>query len=189
MKLERYGKKRIVEVGVLFFLLLQACSSKYTIISSKHVEYEGEVNHHTRLVQATTERVFEILTREEAFRKICPRGTRVTHVSPPPYQVGTLIRTNIEHIFRLEWNTRVEELIHNAKIRLLFIDGYLAGGTEIWELRDEGEYTRVSHTIIVQPKGVLKKLAWILKVRRKHDKMVETFLDNLKTVSEKHLLE
>jgi len=133
--------------------------------------------------------VFEILTQEKAFKKICPKGTMVTHVSPPPYQVGTQLKTNVDHIFRLEWNTRVEEIIPNTKIRLLFLDGFFAGGTEIWELRDEGEYTRVSHTIIVQPKGLLKKLAWILKVRRKHEKMVETFLDNLKRVSETHFSE
>ena len=113
----------------------------------------------------------------------------VTHVSPPPYQVGTQLRTNVDHIFRLEWNTRVEEIIPNTKIRLLFLDGFFAGGTEIWELGDEGEYTRVSHTIVVQRKGFLKKLAWILKVRRKHEKMVETFLDNLKRVSETHFSE
>ncbi len=187
--MESLGKRRLVELAVLFFLLLQACSSKYVITSSKYTHYDGEVNHHTCLVRATRARVFDILTQEEAFKKLCPKGTRITHVSPPPYQAGTLIKTNIDHIFKLEWNKRVEEVIPDTKIRLVFLDGFFSGGTEIWELRDEGEHTRVSHTLIVKPKGILKKLAWVLKVRRKHDKMVESFLDNLKTASEKHLRE
>ena len=57
-------------------------------------------------------------------------------------------------------------------------------GTEIWELEPEDEFTRTTHTIIVQPQGILKKMVWNLKVRRKHDKMVEAFLDNLKRVAE-----
>jgi len=47
-----------------------------------------------------------------------------------------------------------------------------------------GEYTRVTHTIIVKPKGLVSQLAWILKVRLKHNKMVEALLDNLEEVSE-----
>jgi len=152
--------------------------------SSENAKYKVEINQHTCLIRAERSQIFQILTQEEAFKGICPKGTIVTHVSAQPYGVGTLIKTRIDHIFRLEWNSRVEEVIPNSKIRLQFLDGFFAGGTEIWELGDEGEYARVSHTIIVQRKGFLKKLAWILKVRRKHDKMVEVFLDNLKRLSE-----
>jgi hypothetical protein len=130
-----------------------------------------------------------MLTEEEAAGELCPKGTRVTHVSPPPYRAGSLIRTYIDHIFRMEWNTRVEEVVPDNKIRLLFLDGFFAGATEIWELTDQGDYTKVSHTIIVPHGGFLKSLAWILKVRRKHDKMVECFLDNLKMASESRVLE
>jgi ribosome-associated toxin RatA of RatAB toxin-antitoxin module len=100
--------------------------------------------------------------------------------------VGTLIKTRTAHIFELEWNARVEEMFSDSKIRLQLLDGFFAGGMEIWKLESKGEYTRVTHTIIIKPKGFLRKLAWILKVRRKHNKMVEVFLDNLKRVCERH---
>jgi hypothetical protein len=95
-----------------------------------------------------------------------------------------MIKTRIVHIFELDWTSRVEELIPDRKIRIQFLDGFFAGGTEIWELESVGEYTRVTHTIIVKPKGLVSQLAWILKVRLKHNKMVEALLDNLEEVSE-----
>jgi hypothetical protein len=75
-------------------------------------------------------------------------------------------------------------VIPDRKIRIQFLDGFFAGGTEIWELESVGEYTRVTHIIIVQPKGFLRRLAWVLKVRLKHNKMIEALLDNLKELSE-----
>lgn len=177
-------KKHFSEIAVLLFLLLSACSSRYAIITPQYGEYQGEVNHHTRLIKASRERVFKILTREETFQKICPEGTRVTCVSPYSYKEGTQLNTKIDHIFDLEWNTQIKEINPNKRIRLQFLDGFFAGGTEIWELREEGEFCRVSHTIIVEPRGFLRKSAWIFKVRGKHDKMVEIFLDNLKNFSE-----
>jgi len=77
-------------------------------------------------------------------------------------------------------------LIPDEKIRVRFIDGFFAGGTEFWELEAQGAGTLIKHTIIIQPPGILKKLAWNLKVRRKHDMMVETVLDNLKKAAETH---
>ena len=101
-----------------------------------------------------------------------------------PYQVGTFVNTKIDHIFKLLWRSQVIELEKDKKVRLQFLSGFFAEGTEFWELEPENEFTRTTHTIIVQPRGFLKKLAWNLKVRRKHDKMVEAFLDNLKRAAE-----
>ncbi|MFZ0482262.1 MAG: hypothetical protein WAL93_02640, partial [Desulfobacterales bacterium] len=101
-----------------------------------------------------------------------------------PYQVGTFVNTKIDHIFKLTWRSQVIEINQNKKIRLQFLNGFFAGGTEIWELEPENEFTRTTHTIIVQPKGFFKKLVWNLKVRRKHNNMVETVLDNLKQAAE-----
>ena len=100
------------------------------------------------------------------------------------YQVGTFVNTKIDHIFKLLWRSQVVEIIPDKKIRLQFLNGFFVGGTEIWELDPLNEYTRIIHTIIVQPQGFLKKLAWNLKVRRKHDKMVEAVLDNLNRTGE-----
>jgi ribosome-associated toxin RatA of RatAB toxin-antitoxin module len=175
-----------LQAAFLVFLFSQACSSKYTLESKAYRGFEGEINQHTRLIQASRERIFEILTNEESFREICPKSTIVTFETPPPYRVGTLIRTKIAHIFKLAWNTRVEELSSPSKIRLHFLDGFFAGGTEIWEIESLGERTRVLQTIIFKPIGILSNLAWALKVRTKHDKMVEAVLDNLQRVSERH---
>ena len=169
---------------LLVFLFLHGCSSTYTVPSSKFPQYEGEINQHIRLIKAEKERIFHVLTDEKSFRTICPKGTIVTHESLPPYRVGSRVKTKIDHIFNLTWRSQVIEMVPNKKIRLQFLDGLFAGGTEIWELERKNELTRTTHTIIVQVNGFFKKLAWGLKVRRKHDKMVEAFLDNLKSLSE-----
>ena len=175
-----------LHAAVLLFLFSQGCGSKYTIEVNHYQGYKGEINQHVRLIQATKNRVFQILTHEQSFGEICPNGTIVTFGTPPPYGVGTLVKTKISHIFELEWSARVEEMWPHSKIRLQFLDGFFAGGTEIWELESFGEETQVTHTVIVQPKGFLSRLAWALKVRTKHDKMVEAFLDNLKRAAEVH---
>lgn len=101
-----------------------------------------------------------------------------------PYQVGTFVNTRIDHIFKLRWRSKVIEIIKNKKIKLQFLNGFFAGGTEIWELEPENEFIRTTHTVIVQPQGFLRKLAWNLKVKRKHDNVVEAVLDNLKRAVE-----
>ncbi len=184
MSRDFFWEKPCLLAGILLFLTLFGCPTRYPIKSPKYATYKGEINQHSRLIRAERKRIFQILTQEEAFKEICPKGTIVTHESPPPYGVGTLIKTRIIHIFKLDWTSRVEEVVPDIRIRIQFLDRFFAGGTEIWELESEGEYTRVTHTIVVQPKGFLRKLVWILKVRRKHNKMVEALLGNLKRVSE-----
>jgi len=182
----RFGGKRLyLLTTLLLFLSLHGCSTKYIITSPKYNKYEGEIIQHTRLIRAERNLIFRILTQEEAFKEICPKGIIVIHESPPPYRVGLLIKTRILHIVKLDWNSRVEEIIPDKKIRLQFLNGFFAGGTEFWELDSVDEYTRVAHTIIVQPEGFFKNLAWILKVRLKHNTIVEALLDNLKKVSER----
>ena len=165
-------------------LFLQGCSTKYIATSPEYADYGGEANQHRRLINAERDRIFQIITAEEEFRKICPQGTIVSHKSATPYQVGTIVETKIDHLFNLDWRTQVVENIPGKKIRLQFLDGFFAGGTEIWELNEAGNGTAVTHTIIVNPKGIIRKAAWNVKVRLKHDKMVEIVLDNLKELCE-----
>lgn len=160
------------------------CSSRYTVDAPGYGGKVGEVNRHSRVIRAAPEKIYRILTEEASFRRLCPEGTVVTHETPPPYGPGTLIKTRVNHIFKLEWNTRVEEVLPGRLIRLRFLDGFFAGGLEVWDLEGEGPVTRVTQTIVVEPKGLAKRAAWGLKVRRKHDAMVERFLDNLKTLAE-----
>ena len=174
--------------GVLYFIflmfLLTGCSAKHNHTYAKYSQYKGEINQHTRLIQAESRRIFYILTHQDSFNSICPKGTIVTFGHILPYQVGTLVSTEIDHIFKLLWQSQVEEIKQNKNIRLQFLNGFFEGGTEIWELEPENEFTRVTHTIIVHPQGFFKNLAWNLKVRRKHNKMVETVLENLKRAAE-----
>ncbi|OEU79052.1 MAG: hypothetical protein BA872_07635 [Desulfobacterales bacterium C00003060] len=172
----------VLAVSVLLLSCLAGCGSTYTLKAPEYACYNGEINQHKRLIRAQKSRIFQILTNEKAIQEICPEGTIVTHKSSLTYGVGTLINTKVNHIFKLEWNTRVEEVIPLKMIRLRFLDGFFTGGTEIWEIEEQGEYTSVSHTIIVRPRSFLQKMAWVLKVRRKHDKMVEDFLENLQKV-------
>jgi len=181
----RFGGKGFYLLAVLLlFLSLYGCSTKYIITSPQYKKYKGEIIQHTRLIHTEKNRIFQILTHEEAFKEICPKGIIVTHESPPPYRVGSLIKTRIVHIVKLDWNSRVEEIVPDRKIHLKFLNGFFTGGTEFWELDSVDGYTRVAHTIIVQPEGFFKKIAWILKVRLKHDKIIEDLFDNLEKGSE-----
>lgn len=169
-------------IGIL--AICMGCSSRYSISPSKQKQYTGEINGHVRLIQADQDHIFQILTHPEGIKTLCPKGTIVTYLSPQPYSVGDIVETRVEHIFKLKWTARVEQVIEIQLIRLTFQDGFFGGGIEMWEFSPQASGTRVSQTIIVEPKGFLKRLAWVTKVRQKHDKMVELFLDNLKQVAE-----
>ncbi len=167
---------------VLIVFLFAACSSRYTVKPPEYAEFKGEVNQHVRLVEADRIQIYRILTCEKTFGELCPEGTVVTYESPVPYEEGLLVKTRIDHLFQLEWFSRVEKITPDHSIRLRFLDGFFSDGKEIWELEEIGSSTRVSHTIIFQPDGFFKKMAWLLKVRKRHDEMVEAFLDNLNAV-------
>ena len=179
ISIKRYQGTIFFVVTVLFLFSLVACSSKYTVKASEYAGCKGEINHHVRLIKADPNQVFQILTLEKTFGELCPKGTVVTHESPLPFREGSLVKTKIDNLFDLEWNSRVEEIIADRRIRLKFLEGFFSGGTEIWELEKVDQYSRISHTIVFQPDGFIKRMAWLLKVRTKHDDMVEVFLDNL----------
>ena len=179
--------KRQISAAIYFIFLvflITGCSTKNNHTPDKYGQFDGEINQHSRLIQADSHRIFHMLTHQDTFNSICPKGTIVTFEPMLSYQVGTFVNTKIDHIFKLLWRSQVVEIIPDKKIRLQFLNGFFVGGTEIWELDPLNEYSRITHTIIVQPQGFLKKLAWNLKVRRKHDKMVEAVLDNLNRAAE-----
>jgi ribosome-associated toxin RatA of RatAB toxin-antitoxin module len=179
LKLKKYLWNKTAMGSIVLLLLCSGCTSRYTVSSSKYDSYPGEVNQHVRLLNAPAHSIFEMVTRDEDMKALCPDGTIVTILSPPPYESGDLVETRVEHIFKLKWISRVEAVDPHRMIRLKFQSGFFSGGTEIWEFEETGVKTRVSHTIIVEPKGLIRNAAWLLKIRRKHDKMVEQFLDNL----------
>ncbi len=165
-------------------LLLAGCTPQHTVLPSETPPYSGEVNQHIRWIRADSQRIFQILTSSEGMKSLCPDGTVVSYLSPSPYVEGNLVETRVEHIFKFKWTSKVEQVVANRSIRLTFQNGFFSGGTELWEFHPESNGTRVSHTIFVDPKGFFRRLAWVTKVRRKHDKMVESFLDNLKQMAE-----
>lgn len=187
--MKKYVRTREIAWCLVFMaILLSGCSSRYTVTTSAYTAYPGEVNQHVRLIRAAPRQVFDILTHPGKVAGLCPDGTVVTYLSPPPYDAGDIVETRVEHIFKLKWTSRVEAVEPARMVRLKFQTGFFAGGTEIWQFEEVEAATRVSHTIIVDPKGVLKRSAWLLKVRRKHDRMVEQFLDNLERAAENRMV-
>jgi len=178
------GMKHVWILVLAMVFASQGCSTKYTLNVPDYKGYEGEVNQHSRVINADKHDIFKILTTAELFAHLCPEGTIVTFEDPLPYQAGTRVETKIEHIFTLGWNSKVEAVMPYRMIRLRFLDGFFAGGTELWELEDEENGTRVMQTIIVEPEGFIRQVCWNTKVRLKHNRMVEVFLDNLKMMAE-----
>lgn len=171
-------------VGLVVLLVLIGCSTQYRVdATTRYAEFDGEINQHARLIHAPAQRLFAIVTDQDRFQSILPEGTVLVHESAPPYQPGATVRMYINHIFKLTWQSRIEEVVPSRKIRLTFVDGFFAGGAEIWEFETADGGTRTTHTIIVDPQGFWRKVAWNLKVRLKHDKMVEQMLDNLELVA------
>jgi ribosome-associated toxin RatA of RatAB toxin-antitoxin module len=184
MKLKYTLTTLSVWIALVVFFMPVGCSSRYTVPPSDKQPYPGEINRHVRWIQAEPDHIYRILTHPEGIKIVCPEGTIVSYLSPQPYSVGDIVETRVEHIFKLKWTARVEQVIENRLIRLTFQDGFFKGGTELWQFSPQANGTRVSQAIIVEPKGFLKRLAWVTKIRRKHDKMVELFLDNLKREAE-----
>ncbi len=185
-RMQRHTVVQLFRMTWCIFLMtcLVGCSTKYTINAPDYKGYAGEVNQHARFVHADKKQIFELLTNEETFQTFCPEGTRVAFEPPRVYRPGTFVTTNVEHIFKLGWTSHVEEVVPYHRIRLSFRDGFFAGGTELWELETVDDRTRVTQTIIVEPKGFIRRIFWNLKVRLKHNIMVEAFLDKLKDRSE-----
>lgn len=173
-----------IALSLLLFAGTTACSTPQTRFYKHYMNYDGEINQHTRLINAPPEVIFSLLTNPDEFTALAPKFTMVSFDTPPPYKVGTRLKININHLLKFTWHTQVRELVPNRKARLEFLDGLFAGGTEIWELEPEGDATRVIQTIIVSPKGFSKTFIWNLKARNRHNQMTEKFLDNLRARAE-----
>jgi ribosome-associated toxin RatA of RatAB toxin-antitoxin module len=160
------------------------CASAYTVDAPRYPQYPGERNQHTRLVCADPRHIFRLLTTEKHFRDLLPQGTEVSFQTRPPYRVGTIVKIEVHHKFYLEWHSRVEHIDAPCRIRLRFLDGFFEGGVEIWEIIPQADRARVLHTMITEPSGLWRRLAWIIIVRQRHDDMVEAVLDNLRRTAE-----
>jgi uncharacterized protein YndB with AHSA1/START domain len=146
----------------------------------------GEHNRHERWIAAPAERIYQILTDPEAFTRLIPDYTRVTFDTSSAYRPGMRLTTHIDQLLKFTWHSVVRRIEPDRRIELEFLDGLFQGGTEIWELKPEGTGTRVIHTIIVAPRGWVRRLIWNLKGRARHDALAEQFLQNLKVAVDSH---
>lgn len=174
----------LVAAIVLGWLTVTGCSTPQADFYKRYTTFPGEANQHTRVVNASPERIFQILVDEDRFPAITPPYTEVSFDTPAPYGVGTRLKIEINHLLNFTWHTQVEEMVPNRRIQLAFLDGLFKGGTEVWELEPQGEQTLVIQTIIVQPEGWLRRFIWDFKARNRHNAITEQALDNLKYLSE-----
>lgn len=181
-------RRRRNRLGTMICLIwsvvwLTACSAPQSQFHKTYDNIPGEPNQHVRLIDASPERIFKILTHQESFTALVPEYAAVTFDSET-YSVGTRLTTHINHLLEFTWHSQVQEIVPNQKIRLEFMDGLFMGGAEIWEMQPHAEKTLVMQTIVVAPRGWIRKFIWNLKARRRHNIMVEKFLDSLKEMAE-----
>lgn len=181
MHLNRYAQPLIMLVAAA---ALSACSAPQSQFYKRYDTFAGEHNQHTRIIQAPPELIFSLLTDPDRFTEMVPEYTIVSFDTPPPYRVGTRLKIKIDHLLEFTWHTQVKEIVPNRKTRLEFLDGLFKGGAEIWELIPEQGGTRVLQTIVVEPRGWIRRFIWNFKARRRHNAMTEKFLDNLKAKAE-----
>jgi ribosome-associated toxin RatA of RatAB toxin-antitoxin module len=170
----------------LLICTLTGCVKPIVPARLDYLGYAGRVNEHRIAIDAPAERIFSILTDYDRFSCLVPSDRiRVSKETAGPYGVGTVIRTQTGYQIKVSWTARVIDVQEGRRIVLQFQEGMFRGGYEIWELREEGERTHVSHTILFNIANVIYRVLWVLKdVESKHDTLVEATLRNLKNASE-----
>jgi uncharacterized membrane protein len=122
----------------------------------------------------------------EAFNTLYPPGlVEVTEITQSPFTVGTVRHILTKFKVKLHWDMEVIEIIDNKKIVSKFLDGIFKEGYEIWEFKEKGNYTEVSHTILYNVNGFFYSIVWnIKKGEKKHDFLVEETLDSMRRKAE-----
>ncbi|MCP4748471.1 MAG: SRPBCC family protein [Desulfobacteraceae bacterium] len=179
----RYFLLRVLILFTVLFCL--ACSTPQTSVYKRYNSYSGEINQHSRLINASPEKIFGILTDPVQYTSLAPAYTHIAFYTPPPYRKGSRFKIDIDHLLNFSWYSEVQEVVSNRKTRLTFLDGLFKGGAEIWELVPKNDKTLVIQTIIVSPEGWFHTFIWNFKARKRHDVIIETLLDNLKQHAEK----
>ncbi|NVM22805.1 MAG: SRPBCC family protein [Desulfobacterales bacterium] len=170
----------------LVAVTLVGCATAPVPERLQFLEYQGSVNEHDIFIQAPPSRIFALLTDFDRFPALLPSDRiQMTKVSPEPYRIGTVIRTQTRYRISLRWNTQVVAKQADRRLVLQFLDGIFRDGYEIWELRQEGTGTRVSHAIVYNIANFLYHTFWVLKrVESRHDALIEDTLLNLKQACE-----
>jgi len=154
------------------------------------LHYQGQVNEHHIFIQAPPSRVFRILTDFDRFVTLIPSDrVQLRKITPGPYQIGTIIRTETIYKIKLSWDSQVVQIQKDRSLVLQFQSGPFRGGYEVWELKARGSCTRVSHTLVYNISNFFYGLVWRLKHgERRHNTLTEVTLLNLKRECEEGLL-
>lgn len=183
-------RRNLIRIGLWLTwatLWLAGCSTPQTAFVKTYPQYHGETNQHKRLIAAPPDQIFGILTSQCAFTQLVPEYTYVTF-DTDTYGIGTRLTVKIDHLLKFTWHTQVKEVVPNQRIRLEFLDGLFKGGAEIWELEPREGKTLVMQTIVVEPRGWIRRFIWNFKARNRHNAMTEKFLDGLKAMAESSLM-
>ncbi len=174
-----------VFILVSFFYTL-SCSRPLIPERFHYLNYEGKVNQHSRMIKAKPAILFSMITDIEVFKTLYPSGyLEVTETTHSPHAIGTVRHTRTKYIVPLNWNTEVIEIVDSEKIVLKFLNGIFKGGYEIWELKEKGDDTEVSHTILYNVYGFFPSLVWYIKKgEKKHDYLIEETLDSMRRQAE-----
>jgi ribosome-associated toxin RatA of RatAB toxin-antitoxin module len=178
-------------VLALVVLVLHGCATPPPVPERlEFLNYQGQVNEHHTLIQASPSRVFDVLTDFDRFVALIPSDrVQLKKVTPGPYQVGTAIRAETIYKIRLNWDSQVVHIQKDRLLVLQFQSGPFRGGYEVWELKAKGSCTRVSHTLVYNISNSFYRLVWLLKQgEKKHNTLTEVTLLNLKRECEEGLL-
>jgi ribosome-associated toxin RatA of RatAB toxin-antitoxin module len=182
---------RSILVVALVLLALTCCATPPPVPERlEFLNYQGQVNEHHTLIQASPSQVFAVLTDFDRFVTFIPSDrVELSKVTPGPYQVGTTIRARTMYKIQLSWDSKVVNLEKDHLLVLQFQDGPFQDGYEVWELRPQGSCTRVSHTFVYNISNFLYRLVWVFKRgEKKHNALTEVTLLNLKRECEEGLL-
>ena len=122
------------------------------------------------------------MKRIDRFVNLIPSDrVQLSKVTPGPYEVGTVIRTETKYKIKLQWDSQVVRVLKDRLLVLQFQDGPFRGGYEVWELETQGSSTRATHTLVYNISNFLYRLVWVLKSgEKKHNTLTEETLQNLK---------
>ena len=182
---------RSILVLTLVVLALPCCATPPPVPERlEFLNYQGQVNEHRILIQASPSQVFAVLTDFDRFVTLIPNDRiELSKVSPGPYQVGPTIRAETMYKIRLSWDSKVVHLEKDRLLVLQFQNGPFRDGYEVWELRPQGSCTRLSHTFVYNISIVLYRLVWVFKRgEKKHNTLTEVTLLNLKRECQEGLL-
>jgi uncharacterized protein YndB with AHSA1/START domain len=148
--------------------------------------FPGRANRHAVTIEAKPERVYQALVDFSEVKRWCPQEKiLVEKITPGKFCLGTKIRYRLNYRVNPTWHSVVVGMEENRRIINRFTDGIFEGSFEIWQLRETGQGTELSHTLIYRINKLILRIGWIfLGGEAKHNELTEEALNNLKRILE-----